>query len=96
MVLGGKHLKAKSSCLHIHCGIDHAMALTLEEIAKIPEIYLIFIPCNRLCSMFGNGTRHRPHAAFVKESRSSMEATALASSVALMDAMEVISKPCST
>jgi len=47
MVQVGKHLKAKNSRLHVHQGIDHAMALTMEEIAKILEIYLIFIPCNK-------------------------------------------------
>jgi len=66
MVLGGKHLKAKNSRVHLHRGIDHGMALILEELAKIPEICLIFLPCNRVCCVFGNGTRHRPHAAFVK------------------------------
>jgi len=66
MVLAGKHLEAMNSRVHLHRGIDHGMSLTLEEIAKIPEIYLIFIPCNRVCAVFGNGTRHRPHAPFVK------------------------------
>jgi len=44
MVLAGKHLKAQYPRLHLHRGIDHGMSLTLEEIAKIPEIYLIFLP----------------------------------------------------
>jgi len=66
MVLGGKLLKAQNPRVHLHRGIDHGMALCLEEMAKIPEVFLVLIPCNRVCCVFGNGTRHRPHAAFVK------------------------------
>jgi len=69
MVLTGKHLKAQYPHLHLHRGIGHGMSLTLEEIAKIPEIYLVFLPCNRVRDLFGNGTRHRPPAAFVKVSK---------------------------
>jgi len=67
MVLVGKCLKAQCPRLHLHRSIDHAMSLTLEEIAKIPEIYLIFFPCNRVCDMFGNGTRHASFVKFSKE-----------------------------
>jgi len=94
-VLGGKHLKAECPFFHLHASVDHAMALTFDELSKIPEICLLFIRHNRVCCLFGNGTGHRPDAAFLKVTKELNGSTTLASVVALMDATEVISKRCS-
>ena len=66
MLLGAKLLKAEFPRVYTHRGVDHAMAGTLEEISKIPEVFLVLKPSNRVRCTFGNGTRHRPHARFVK------------------------------